>query len=63
MDGSNCFIPLPMQSREVVFTSPTVALVTLYRVIGMLTNQEGHWEKSTCILMFIFFIYYALDSI
>jgi hypothetical protein len=22
-------------------------------MIWMMTNQEGHWEKSTCILMFI----------
>jgi hypothetical protein len=29
MDGSNYFMPLPKRSREVVFTSSTVTLVTL----------------------------------
>jgi hypothetical protein len=40
MDGSSYFMPLPLSSREVIFTSPTVTKVTLYRVRCMIINAS-----------------------
>jgi hypothetical protein len=38
------FIPLPKQSREVVFTSPTVISITIHRVIWMTTNESVEYS-------------------
>jgi hypothetical protein len=35
------FMPLAKRSREVVFTSSTVTTVTPYRMIWMITNENG----------------------
>jgi hypothetical protein len=37
-------MPLPKRSREVILTSSTVTLVTLYRMIWMIANENREYN-------------------